>query len=284
MANLLTSRPATTLDWSRRALLATLSVLTIATWGVAIYQARTMDMAMGIAARSAGPMDDMGSMAMTGMAASGWSLGGAWTFTWAWAVMMAAMMFPAVAPMLLLFDRVSTQRTARKEGFISTWIFAAGYLLIWSGIGVIVYAFVQLGSDLATRLNPVDRSTWAPIALGATLIAAGLYQLTPLKRVCLEHCRTPLGYLMDNWHDGRLGALKMGFHHGLFCLGCCWALFAVMVAAGVMSLGWMILLTLIVFVEKVFPMGRRLATATGIGMLLLGALVATNAAEMPWVA
>jgi len=198
--------------------------------------------------------------------------------------MMAAMMFPAAAPMLLLFQTVYAKRHAQGGAVVPTWIFAAGYLLVWTAIGAVTFVLVQLGSELAGRFDTAERETWAPIALGATLGLAGLYQLTPLKRVCLDHCRTPLGFVMTHWREGRLGALRMGIVHGAYCLGCCWALFTVLVAAGVMSLAWMLLLTLIVFAEKVLPTGRRTSLAVGVAFLVLGALVAVGTAGMPWTA
>ena len=128
-----------------------------------------------------------------------------------------------------------------------------------------------------------DRIQWGPPALGTTLLAAGLYQLTPLKRVSLSHCRSPFGFVAQHWREGRLGAFRMGLRHGGFCFGCCWALFAVLVAAGVMSLAWMLLLTLVVFVEKVLPQGELSATAVGVAFAALGLLVATGIVPMPWV-
>jgi predicted metal-binding membrane protein len=151
-----------------------------------------------------------------------------------WTVMMAAMMLPAAAPMILIF--ASAQARRARFAAVPTWIFIAGYLLVWAAAGVLVYVLVQVGSDLATGLTSADRASWAPVALGATLIAAGLYQFTPLRRVCLVHCRSPLTFVAQHWRDGRMGALQMGVRHGAYCLGCCWAMFAVMVAAGVMSL------------------------------------------------
>ncbi|MDQ3654636.1 MAG: DUF2182 domain-containing protein, partial [Chloroflexota bacterium] len=141
---------------------------------------------------------------------------------------------------------------------------------------------IQIGSELAGRLGDADRATWAPLALGAVLVLAGLYQLTPLKRVCLDHCRSPIMFVTRHWRDGYQGALRMGIEHGGFCLGCCWALFAVLVAAGVMSLAWMLLLTLIIFAEKVLPMGRRAPAIVGIAFVLLGVLVAAGATNLPW--
>jgi len=288
-------RPATPLERGQLAVLLALVALTIGAWVLTVWQARMMDMSMGIVARGGGEvsgepdamggmaMDGAGDMAATGMAGAGWSLGSFMTFVIAWAVMMAAMMFPAAAPMLLLFRRVYSQRRAAGSGFVSTWVFAAGYLLVWTAAGALTWAFVLLGSELAGRLGVAERAAWAPLALGAVLVLAGLYQLTPLKRVCLNHCRTPLGFVMQHWQDGRLGALRMGIVHGVYCLGCCWALFAVLVAAGVMSLAWMLLLTLVVFAEKVLPAGRRASHLVGAAFLVLGVLVASGATGMPWM-
>jgi predicted metal-binding membrane protein len=193
---------------------------------------------------------------------------------------MAAMMLPAAAPMILIF--ASAQARRERDIAIPTWIFTAGYILVWLAAGLLVYVLVQIGSDIATRLTLADRADWAPVALGATLLAAGLYQFTPIKRVCLTHCRSPFAFVAQHWRDGRAGALQMGLQHGAYCLGCCWALFAVMVAAGVMSLAWMLLLTLVVFVEKVLPHGRSAAAVIGVGLIILGLAIASGAASMPW--
>jgi predicted metal-binding membrane protein len=223
-------------------------------------------------------------MAATGMAGTGWSLAGLVAFVVAWAVMMAAMMFPAAAPMLLLYRTVTTQRQARTITFAPTWVFAAGYLLVWTAVGALTWALVQVLNELAGRLGAVERAIWTPLALGAVLFGAGLYQLTPLKHVCLDHCRSPFAFVMQHWRSGYGGALRMGTVHGLYCLGCCWALFAVLVAAGIMSLAWMLVLTLIVFAEKVLPGGRRTSQLVGIAFLVLGILVATGSTDLPWVA
>ena len=285
----------TPLERGQLAVLLVLVVLTVGAWALTIAQSRTMEMPMGAVTQGTdgavmtepGAMNGMamngtGEVAATGMASAGWSLDGFVAFVTAWGVMMAAMMFPAAAPMLLLFQRVSSQRQAAGGRFVPTWIFAAGYLLVWTTVGAITWVLVRLISDQLGRLHAVERGTWAPLALGIVLILAGLYQLTPLKRVCLDRCRTPLGFVMTHWRDGRLGALRMGIVHGLYCLGCCWALFAVLVAAGVMSLAWMLLLTLVVFVEKVLPVGRRISYGVGAAFLVLGILVASRATGMPW--
>jgi predicted metal-binding membrane protein len=280
-------RPATPMEWGRLGLLVALAILTVGAWAVTVHLARTMDMPMGVVARGGGDADGMAGMpgmAASGMSGAGWTWDGVATFVVAWAVMMAAMMFPAAAPMLLLFRKVHSQRRAGGRAFVPTWVFAAGYLLVWTTVGAATWVLVQLASDLAGRLDAGDRGTWAPLALGAVLVVAGLYQLTPLKRVCLDHCRSPLGFVMGHWREGYRGALRMGVVHGGYCLGCCWALFAVLVAAGVMSLAWMALLTLVVFAEKVLPLGRRGPAVVGAAFLVLGALVAAGAADLPWTA
>jgi predicted metal-binding membrane protein len=272
-------------------LLVLLVVLTAAAWWLTLYQAVGMNMPMGIAVRGGMAADEMagmegmsgmGGMAMSGMGADGWSLRSALAFVAVWTVMMVAMMLPAAAPMIFMFAAAQARRD--RKAAVPTWIFAAGYILVWAAAGALVYVAVQIGSELATSLDPPQRSTWAPLALGITLVAAGLYQFTPLKRVCLSHCRSPLAFVVHYWRNGRIGALRMGLRHGVYCFGCCWALFAVLVAAGVMSLAWMLLLTVVVFVEKILPRGRGFEAAIGVALIVLGIVVASGAAQMPGVA
>ena len=236
-------RPTSLLGLAPPSLLISLIVLTGAAWALTLYHALSMSMPMGIVVRGGVAAEGLGGMAMGGMAAAAWSLRGAVVFVALWTVMMAAMMLPAAAPMILIF--ASAQARRARQAAVPTWVFIAGYLLVWAAAGFLVHGLVQIGSDVATGLTSADRASWAPVALGATLLAAGLYQFTPLKRVCLIHCRSPFAFVAQHWRDGRIGALQMGLRHGGYCLGCCWALFAVMVAAGVMSLAWMLLLTLL---------------------------------------
>jgi predicted metal-binding membrane protein len=297
--------PRTPLGRARLILLVCLAVLTIGAWFLTIQQAQTMDMPMGVVAREEisapeptattdamsgmGEMGEMGSTAMaetgamaaTGMAGAGWSLPGFTAFVGAWAVMMAAMMFPAAAPMLLLFRTVASQRQQTGGAFVPTWVFAAGYVLVWIAVGALTWVLVQAASDLASAMGVVARATWAPLVLGAVLIGAGLYQLTPLKQVCLDHCRSPFAFVMQHWREGYRGALRMGMVHGLYCLGCCWALFAVLMAAGVMSLAWMLLLTLVVFAEKVLPGARHTSQLVGLALIVLGLGVLGGVMHLP---
>jgi predicted metal-binding membrane protein len=265
-----------------RGLLLSLAALTGAAWALTLVQALSMSAPMGVALRGGLGGEGMAGMAMGGMSAAGWSLSDAAFFLAAWTIMMTAMMLPAAAPMILVF--ASAQARRRPDIAVPTWIFVAGYLLVWAATGLAVYALVQLGSDVATSLAAPARAVWAPLALGATLVAAGLYQFTPLKRACLGHCRSPFAFVARHWRDGRAGAFAMGLRHGSYCLGCCWALFAVLVAAGVMSLAWMLLLTLLVVAEKTLPQGRRYSAAIGVSLVALGALVACGSLPMPWLA
>lgn len=266
----------------RLGFLVALVGLTGAAWCLTAYHAVKMSMPMGIAVRGGMAADGMAGMAMAGMSATtGSSLAGAIVFVAVWTVMMAAMMLPAATPMIIIF--ASAQARRQKHVAVPTWIFIAGYMIVWAAAGIFVYVLVQFGSELATMLVPTERDRWAPIALGSTLVVAGLYQFTPIKNVCLSHCRSPLAFVAQHWRAGRVGALVMGLRHGAYCFGCCWALFAVMGAAGVMSLAWMLLLTLIIFVEKLLPHGPRAAAAIGVALILLGIVVAVGAAPMPWL-
>lgn len=286
-------------------LLVLIGVLTIVFWSLIIWSVRSMDMSMGVAvsggmegmdAPAAG--DDMAgmpgmamdqpvaeaieTMAASGMSGMGWSWEGFLAFLLAWVVMMAAMMFPAAAPMVLFFHAFSSRQGGEGHASAPTWIFTAGYLAVWSAIGSVAWLLIRLASDVAERLGTFSRETWAPITLGAVLVVAGVYQFSPLKQVCLRQCQTPMGFVMSHWRQGYGGAFRMGLTHGLYCLGCCWMLFAVLVAAGVMSIAWMLVLTLVVFAEKALPFGTRASQATGVVLGLLGMTVAIGAVGLPW--
>jgi len=291
------------LQRSQLAVFVTLIFLTVGAWGFTIMQAQSMAGRMDVAVSppvddaSTNPMGDMTALdgmdtmpdtepavqtpGMADMAGPGWSLGGLAAFTGAWAVMMVAMMLPAVTPMLLLYRAIAGNSMAGDTASVATWILVIGYLLVWTVVGVGVYALVRIAGNLASQFGTAGDERWAALALGAILVVAGLYQFTPLKHACLRQCQSPFGFIMGHWRDGQSGALRMGVVHGLYCLGCCWALFAVLVAAGVMSLAWMLLLTLVVFAEKVLPYGRRTAYGVGAAFLVLGVLVAGGTIGVP---
>jgi predicted metal-binding membrane protein len=280
--------PARLLERRNRALLLVLGVLTLGTWALTIYHVRTAHTRLGTAHAATGDtamatatMHDAMDLAAMGMVGAGWSLAAFATFVVAWTVMMAAMMFPAAAPLLLLYRAVAVHRRSRGDDFAPTWVFATGYLLIWTTAGAGTWLLVHWVGDLAEYLGAPASVTWAPLALGDVLIVAGLYQFTALKQACLDNCRSPFVFITRHWREGYDGALRIGMVHGLYCLGCCWALFAVLVAAGAMSLAWMLLLTLVVFAEKVLPGARRTSQLVGLGLILLGLGVLGGVVHLP---
>jgi predicted metal-binding membrane protein len=196
-------------------------------------------------------------------------------FTFAmWAVMMAGMMAGAAAPVLLVFAAAQAARREHQTGRVprATLMFGLGYLIVWIGFSACA-AVAQWGLHEAAMLSPAMAAS-NPRVAGAIVIAAGVYQLTPWKGVCLTHCRSPLGFLMSNWRDGATGALRMGIRHGAHCLGCCWALMCVLFAVGVMNLLWVAALTGVVLLEKVGPAGAVVARVAGVIMIVAGTLVA----------
>lgn len=187
-----------------------------------------------------------------------------------WAVMMIGMMTASATPVLLLFAGAQTRREARGVApAVSS--FALGYLAVWLGFSACA-ALAQWGLHQAALLSS-PLATASPRLAGATLIAAGAYQLTPLKGACLTRCQSPLGFLMSNWRDGALGAFGMGLRHGVFCLGCCWALMGVLFVVGVMNLAWVGVLTVFILIEKIGPTGAGVARAGGAILVALGVIV-----------
>jgi predicted metal-binding membrane protein len=181
-----------------------------------------------------------------------------------WAVMMAAMMLPSALPMILSFVRLGNDAAsvARARGFV------VAYLLVW-------FAF-SLGASAAQWLlqaldwvDPMVVSKSAGLS-AVLLLIAGIYQFSPLKKVCLASCRTPIGFLLGEWRAGVRGAFMMGLRHGLFCLGCCWALMALLFVGGVMNLAWVAALAIVVAIEKLAPRGERLALLLGLGLIAAG--------------
>lgn len=232
----------------RALILASLIGLTAAAWGLLIWQSLVMD-------------DDM-SLTM------GF---GAPLFIALWVAMMVAIMYPTAAPMIMAFARIHNDRRDRGQAFVPTWLFAGSYLALWSATGVLAYGLAVGGDALA------DESEWlsnnAPRIGGGLLIAAGLYQLTPLKEICLSKCRTPMSFLMNSWRDGLNGAVRMGLEHGSYCLGCCWLLFLILFPLGMMNIAVLALITILIFAEKVLPIGKQIARSAGVGLLAYGAVV-----------
>ncbi len=196
-----------------------------------------------------------------------------------WIVMMVAMMFPTAAPMILMFHKVQAGKRLRGEGFVATWVFVAAYMLIWTLSGAAAYAGALAAEEIAARasLSPAGAARIG----GAIIIAAGLYQLTPLKDLCLSKCRTPIGFIMTSWRDGVAGALRMGLLHGAYCLGCCWLLFLILFPLGLMNLAAMTAITLVVFAEKSMRKGRPIARVTAAALVTYGAVVLAAPQVLP---
>jgi len=212
---------------------------------------------------------------MHGMDNGPWTdLGGFGWFVGVWVVMMAAMMFPSVAPTVALYSRMTKQRSP-----VSPFAFVAGYLLTWAVAGLAAYgiatAVIRLGGDPLSWSN-----AGRPIA-GATLLVAALYELTPLKDVCLGKCRSPLGVLLGSWRDGLGGAVRMGAKNGGWCVGCCWSLMASLFALGVMSLSWMAVVAGLIAIEKTLPWRRIVTYGTAAVLLALGILVLAAPQALP---
>jgi predicted metal-binding membrane protein len=238
-------------------------------------------------------------------------------FTVIWTAGMAAMMFPAISPMVLLFDRIiknksnneasSSKKGEAKESLLvgidnskdqekmkstaSFWspyslkmiLFVGSYLLVWAitGIAILVGWSIPMNYLLTVPLTNNAQSL-IDIIFGGLLVISGLYQFSPLKTKCLGYCESPMSFFMRRWRSGTVGAMKMGMYHGLYCLGCCWPYFLLMVALGWMNLLWMALFAVIIFGEKVWVRGGKwIARSTGVGFLVLGTLALLGIMEVP---
>lgn len=235
-------RPPALPQLLRFGLLGLLVLLALAAWTVTDARMRGMD---------AGPGTELGTLGF---------------FLVTWVVMMSAMMFPSISPMVLMYARMAAgQERGRSDQAGATAFFVGGYLIAWTAAGLAGYATFEL-----VRSLPVDAFSWdrgGPYLAGAVLIAAAVYELTPVKDVCLRKCRNPLMFLLSSWRPGRWGATRMGVEHGGWCVGCCWALMAALFALGVMSVGWMALIAALIAVEKLLP--RKAIATGGVALLLL---------------
>lgn len=185
-----------------------------------------------------------------------------------WTVMMAAMMLPSAAPAIALYGALVRKNGARGRLLPGVWLFTGAYLVVWTLFSAMA-TLLQVALDAGALLGP-DMATTSTTLAGVTLLAAGLYQLTPLKAACLGKCRDPLTFFLTRWRDGALGAFRMGLAHGAYCLGCCWALMLLLFVAGVMNLVWVALIAAFVFVEKLLPGARAVTLAASIALVAAG--------------
>ena len=213
--------------------------------------------------------------AMAGMgSSSGAELGALGWFTGVWVVMMAAMMLPAVSPTVALYARMTQQRSLARPG-----AFTSGYLVVWGAAGIGAYALYALGRHaFGGQLAWDAGGRWLA---GAVLAVAAVYELTPLKDVCLSKCRSPFGFLLGTWRDGVRGAFEMGSRHAAWCLGCCWALMAALFALGVMSILWMAVVAALITIEKVVPWRRVAVWSTTLLLLALAVGVLAAPSSVP---
>ena len=231
-----------------------LVILLLALAGAAWWS--TVDRMAGM---DGGPGTDLGTL--------GWFLG-------IWVVMMAAMMFPSLAPTTALYARMT-----RRRGWSRPLLFAAAYLLVWGAAGLVAYGLFRLGRNvLGSELAWRNGGRWFA---GAVLAIAAIYELTPLKDVCLGKCRSPLGFLLGAWREGHRGALEMGSKHAAWCLGCCWALMAGLFALGVMSVAWMALIAALITVEKTIPWRRAATWGTAVVLVALAITVVAMPTDVP---
>jgi predicted metal-binding membrane protein len=219
---------------------------------------------------------------MAGMdAGPGTDLGGLGFWVTTWVVMMAAMMFPSIAPMVVMYARIEEgqrERGQRAEAG-ATAVFVGGYLLTWAAAGLVGYAIIEAGRALDLGFLAWDSG--GPYVAGAVIVAAGIYQLTPLKDVCLRHCRSPMMFVLTHWKPGRAGALHMGVEHGGWCVGCCWGLMAALFAVGVMSIGWMAFVAALIASEKLLPWKAVANRSIAVLLVALGLGVAFAADDVP---
>jgi predicted metal-binding membrane protein len=190
-----------------------------------------------------------------------------WLTFMMWAVMMVAMMLPSTGPMVIAYARIASARGGRPT--VRAWLFALGYMAIWTLFSAAV-TVIQFGLVQWSLLSNALVTT--PIVSAAILVVAGVYQLTQLKETCLGRCQSPIGFFMTHWREGAAGAFRMGLLHGLFCVGCCWMLMALLFVTGVMNLAWVAAITAFVLLEKATPWGRAIANVSGVA-LIAGALV-----------
>jgi predicted metal-binding membrane protein len=225
----------------------------------------------GTGTAEGGTMSATVSMAMAVMQPVAWSAGYAVLMVFMWWIMMVAMMLPSAAPMILLYAAVNRKARERGAPFVPTGVFALGYLAAWGVFSLLAVA-LQWGLERTALLSSMMVGTSIVLG-GLLLIAAGAWQLTPLKHACLKHCRSPLHFLSHHWRKGRWGAFRMGAEHGAFCLGCCWFLMGLLFYGGVMNLYWIVGLAAFVLLEKTAPAGHWIGSAAGVGLIAWGGLV-----------
>jgi predicted metal-binding membrane protein len=242
-------------------ILGALLMLAAAAWAVLVWQSSMME------------MDDTENMLTMDM--------GVPLFLAIWVAMMVAMMFPTAAPMILTFAKVQRGKQQGGNPYVPSWVFVSSYLAIWTAFGALAYVAALGATELA------DESMWvmnnAARIGGVVLILGGLYQLSPLKNICLSKCRAPMAFILTSWRNGYGGAFRMGFEHGLYCLGCCWLFFVIVFPLGMMNVAVLAALVVLIFAEKSLPFGQRARQLAAAALLAYGALVVFVPSALPSV-
>jgi predicted metal-binding membrane protein len=243
----------------RSVILGLLLALAAVAWAVLVWQQPGSNMDMTTASVTIGPRVPL--------------------FLVIWVIMMVAMMLPTALPMILTFHRVQAANRQPRDAFASTWVFVAAYLVLWAFAGLAAYVGMKAaGADIVrVALPPAIAAQLG----GAIIVVAGIYQLTPLKDVCLSKCREPIDFIVTSWRGGATSALEIGLLYGAYCLGCCWLLFVILFPLGIMNVGAMAVVTLIIFAERTLPWPRLAPYATAGALVLYGALVITSPQLLP---
>jgi predicted metal-binding membrane protein len=245
------ARVSSPLVRARTLILGALLVLAAAAWAILVWQSSVADTER---------MENTLTMDM-----------GMPLFLAIWVAMMVAMMFPTAAPMILTFAKLQAGKQQAGKPYVPTWVFVSSYLAIWTGFGALAYAAALGATELA------DNSMWvmdnAARIGGGVLIFAGLYQLSRLKDICLSKCRAPMAFILTSWRNGYGGALRMGFEHGLYCLGCCWLFFVIVFPLGMLNVALLAAIVLLIFAEKSLPFGHRARQLAAAALLAYGTLV-----------
>ena len=232
--------------------IAGLAAITLLAWGYMVREARGMNLTGACCCAG---------MEMSGPDTTPWDTTTLIPLFLMWTEMMVAMMLPSAAPMILAFAKVQRNRREQERPYTATGIFLLGYLAVWTGFSALA-AIMQWVLHAKALLSPMMVSS-SPWLGGALLLAAGIFQWTPLKKACLAGCCSPLNFLMTGWREGRRGAFAMGLRHGAFCLGCCWFLMLLLFVAGVMNIWWIAAISVLVLIEKLAPRGLWLGRMAG---------------------
>ena len=220
-----------------------------------------------MAGMDAGPATDLGTLGF---------------YVSVWVVMMAAMMFPSIAPMVIAYARIQRGRKAQGKvdsGLLAVAVFVGGYLVAWTGFGLLAYGLLEFLRSMSLEALRFDAA--GAYVTGGVIVAAAIYQLTPSKNACLLRCRNPLQFVLGYWKPGLSGAARMGVEHGAWCVGCCWALMAALFALGVMSVGWMAFVAALIATEKLLPWKTLANRGIALVLAVIGLGVALAPASVP---